>query len=101
MFILSFGFETVMERYTARILKVIQIVYVCLDAVDINGGYNSSSSDLHVNRDASQITWGSSRHLPRQVSPHSTRTIVSYAIMLSDLVQIHLGSKSRLKHQGV
>ncbi len=48
------------ERYTARLLKAVQIrsvhVYTCLDAVDISEGYISSSVNSRVNRDASQIT---------------------------------------------
>lgn len=68
MFILCSGLETAIERYTVRILRVTQIIYICLDAVDINGGYSSSSGNLHVNRDAWQITW----ERPTLVSPSIT-----------------------------
>ncbi len=54
--ILCFGFEAAIERYTARILKIVRVGsalgYICLDAVGISEGY-SSSSVSHVNRDAS------------------------------------------------
>ncbi len=72
MFILGFGFKMAIERYTARLLKAVQIrsvhVYICLDAVGISEGYVSRNGNLHVNRDASQITW----ERPTLVSPSIT-----------------------------
>ncbi|PBK71134.1 hypothetical protein ARMSODRAFT_64534 [Armillaria solidipes] len=56
-FILRFGFKAAIERYTARILKIVQVgsalSYICLDAVSIGEGYSSSSVYSHANRDAS------------------------------------------------
>ncbi len=57
------------ERYTARLLKAVQIrsvhVYICLDAVDISEGYISSSVNSRVNRDASHNLRTTGTHLAR------------------------------------